>query len=274
MEGRPIRIMGIVNITDNSYFAESRCLGADGAADLDAVTGRIAGMLAEGADIIDIGACSTRPGAEAVGAEVEIARLRPVLEMIGEKFPDIVVSIDTYWASVAQFAAEMLPRFAEENRLIINDIYAGRRDTDMLATVGKSGLPYVAMHSLEETADASEYEGSVTAAVHAYFEDFGRKAEAAGIREWILDPGFGFGKSIEQNWTLLREMDQLADFDREILVGVSRKSMIYKKFGITPEEALPATQVAHLAALQRGATVLRVHDVAEAKRTVEIFKTI
>jgi len=258
--------MGIVNITDNSYFADSRCLGADGSADISAVRARISAMQEDGANIIDIGACSTRPGAAAVGADEEWRRLEPVMEMIRDEFPGLKVSVDTYWASVVERVYSVIGPF------LVNDIYAGRRDPGMLPTVGRLGLPYVAMHSLEETADDSDYEGDVTASVMRYFEAFSAKAEAAGIGEWILDPGFGFGKTVEQNWQLLREMDRLSALGRPILVGVSRKSMIWKKFGLTPETSLPATQAAHIAALNRGASILRVHDVAEARQTAEIWK--
>ena len=152
----------------------------------------------------------------------------------------------------------------------------------MLPTVGRLELPYVAMHkrgtpaTMQDLTDYPEADGlsPVTAAVLAYFQDFARKAEQAGIRDWILDPGFGFAKTLEQNYDLLRELDAFQDLGRPILVGVSRKSMIYKKFGITPEEALPATQVLHLAALQHGASILRVHDVAEAVRTVALYREL
>lgn len=264
--------MGIVNITDNSYYSQSRCLASDGTADLPLVRERISGMLNDGADIIDIGACSTRPGAPAVGAGVEASRLAPVLEMVAQEFPDISVSIDTYWASVANMAAGILSEAASEGRLIINDIYAGRRDPDMLPEVGRLKLPFVAMHSLEETLDSSDYEGDVVAGVRKYFEEFAVRAAGAGIDEWVLDPGFGFGKSVRQNWQLLDRMGELLCFGKEILVGISRKSMIYKPLGITPEEALPATQAAHLAALDRGASILRVHDVAETKRTIAVWQ--
>jgi len=258
-----VQIMGIVNITDNSYFSASRCLGEDGEADLSAVRGRVERMLREGADIIDIGACSTRPGAPAVGPEVEWARLEPVLKMLKVEFPGLVISIDTYWSSVVQKTYDLYGHF------IVNDIYAGRRDPEMLTTVGRLGLPYVAMHSLEETVDYSDYDGSVTEGVRKYFEEFAVKAEAAGIKDWILDPGFGFGKTIEQNWTLFDEWPALKSFGRPILIGISRKSMIYKPLGITPEEALPATCDAHRKTIDRGVDILRVHDVAPV---VELLK--
>ena len=219
-----IQILGIVNLTDDSYYAPSR------AKSCEAFMDRVRTLVAEGADIIDIGACSTRPGSQPVGAEEEWRRLEPALQGLRCEFPELPVSIDTYWASVVEHVHDAIGPF------IVNDISAGAYDGGMLPTVG-------------------------------------RLAEA-GISDWILDPGFGFAKTVEQNWTLLEEMDKLQELQKPILVGISRKSMIYRRFGITPEESLPATQVAHYMALQRGATYLRVHDVAEARRTIDIYSRI
>ncbi|MCQ2134427.1 MAG: dihydropteroate synthase [Bacteroidales bacterium] len=280
---RKIEIMGIVNITDNSYYSASRCLSEDGKADVRAAMDRIGTMVHEGADIIDIGACSTRPGSQGVGAEVEWQRLEPVLAAVRSGFPDIRISIDTYWAEVVRRCFDRIGDF------IVNDISAGEDDPQMLPTVGELGLEYVAMHkrgnpmtmqSLTDYplpgTDDPDYGtmSPVTAAVRRYFLDFADKAEDFGIREWVLDPGFGFAKTVEQNWQLMDEMESILIPGRRTLVGVSRKSMIYRLFDITPEESLPATQALHLAALQRGADILRVHDVAEAKRTVEIFRRL
>ena len=259
---RKIQILGIVNLTDDSYYAPSR------AATCDAFLDRIRQMAAEGADIIDIGACSTRPGSQPVGAEEEWRRLEPALTALRGEFPDLRVSIDTYWASVVERVYDCVGPF------VVNDISAGAYDMAMLPLVGRLGLPYIAMHlrgTPETMQSMTDYPKGVTAEVIRYFKAFAKKAAKAGIQEWILDPGFGFAKTVEQNWTLLEELDKLQVLQMPILVGVSRKSMIYKRFGITPEEALPATQVAHLLALQRGATYLRVHDVAEARRTIEIY---
>ena len=259
---RKIQILGIVNLTDDSYYAPSR------AATCDAFLDRVRQMVAEGADLIDIGACSTRPGSQPVGAEEEWRRLEPALTALRGEFPDLRVSIDTYWASVVERVYDCVGPF------VVNDISAGAYDMAMLPLVGRLGLPYIAMHlrgTPETMQSMTDYPKGVTAEVIRYFKAFAKKAAKAGIQEWILDPGFGFAKTVEQNWTLLEELDKLQVLQMPILVGVSRKSMIYKRFGITPEEALPATQVAHLLALQRGATYLRVHDVAEARRTIEIY---
>lgn len=267
---RKIDIMGIVNITDNSYFAESRSLGEDGNADIGKVVEKAGRMISEGASIIDIGACSTRPGSEPVGEEEEWRRLKPVLEAVRAAFPGIMVSIDTYWASVVKKSWTLIGDF------IVNDISAGEDDPEMLGTVGRLGLRYIAMHKRGTPATMQslcEY-GDVTEDIVEYFRDFARKASDAGIKDWILDPGFGFAKTIDQNYQLLRELDRFSVHGRRILVGMSRKSMIYRLFGITPEESLPATQVLHMKALQLGADILRVHDVAEAARTVELYRRL
>ena len=243
-KNRRIEIMGIVNITDDSYFAASRCLGADGRPEADKVLSRIGMMLDEGADIIDIGACSTRPGSEPVGEDTEWERLAPVLEAARKKFPHARISIDTYWSSVVRKAYDLIGPFI----------------------VNKKGTPQT-MQNLCRYTD-------VTAEVLEYFNAFAAKAEKAGIKDWILDPGFGFAKTIDQNYRLLADLRQFTGLRHRILVGVSRKSMIYKLLNITPEESLSQTQVLHLAALERGADILRVHDVAEAVRTVQVYRQL
>jgi len=263
-KNREIKIMGIVNLTDDSYYASSRCL------EVSSALGRIGTMISEGADIIDIGACSTRPGSLPVGEEEEWNRLKPVLLAVRKEYPSVTISIDTYWSSVVRKAYDLTGSF------IVNDISAGEDDPAMLETVGRLGLTYVAMHKRGNPVtmqSMTDYE-DVTEEVIRYFDDFAVKASQAGISDWILDPGFGFAKTIDQNYELLRNLSRFKSIGRPVLVGVSRKSMVYKKFGITPEEALPATQVLHLHALSNGADILRVHDVAEARRTVEIYRMV
>lgn len=269
-KARNIQIMGIVNLTDDSYFAPSRCLGTDGMPDAGGTVGMVGKMLSEGADIIDIGACSTRPGSEPVGEEEEWRRLEPVLKAIKDSFPDAVISIDTWWASVVEKAAGLIGPF------IVNDISAGEDDPGMLPAVGRLGLQYIAMHKrgTPSTMQSLCNYGNVTSEVLQYFREFAERAEKAGIKDWILDPGVGFAKDIGQNWQLLRELEALRMLGHRILVGVSRKSMIYRLFGITPEESLAQTQVLHFAALERGADILRVHDVAEAARTIEAYRRL
>lgn len=302
-EMRKVEIMGIVNVTDNSYFAQSRCLSASGTPDLEKVLARVSTMLEQGADIIDIGACSTRPGSDPVGEAEEWRRLEPVLDALWRRFPEIRISIDTYWASVIERAWVQLKNIEGEDaasydaasdkglrniqqcrlrnikqRLIVNDISAGEDDPRMLPLIGRLGLKYIAMHkrgtpkTMQSLCDYDD----VTESVSDYFRDFALRAAVAGIEDWILDPGFGFAKTVEQNWELLRNLHRLSDAEfggrkRDILVGVSRKSMIYRLYGITPEEVLPQTQILHYEALRQGAAILRVHDVAEAVRTVKSF---
>ena len=269
-KNRTIQVMGIVNLTDDSYFSESRCV------DVQSAIERVGTLVSEGADIIDIGACSTRPGSLPVGADEEWRRLEPVLYNIKEKYPDIKLSIDTYWASVVEKAYALIGDF------IVNDISAGEDDPQMLPTVGRLGLQYIAMHKRgtpEGMLENTDY-NNLLLDILDYFKIFSLKAEKYGIYNWILDPGFGFSKTIEQNYNLLSQLSafkQISKLDGTcvpLLVGVSRKSMIYKHFHILPEQSLSATQVLHFYALQNGADILRVHDVAEARRTIELYKML
>lgn len=261
---REIKIMGIVNLTDDSYFADSRCT------DVDAALMRIEMMLDEGADIIDIGACSTRPGSLSVGEEEEWRHLEPVLRAVKARWPEISLSIDTYWSSVVRKAFDQVGEF------IVNDISAGAADPEMLPLVGQLGLPYVAMHmrgTPETMQDLTDYE-DVTSEILSFFKEFSIKSKIFGLKSWILDPGFGFAKTIGQNYEIMRNLSGFRRFGCPVLVGISRKSMIYKYFNINPEESLPATQALHMHALIHGADILRVHDVAEARRTVEIYRML
>ncbi|MBO5876141.1 MAG: dihydropteroate synthase [Bacteroidales bacterium] len=262
--------MGIVNLTDDSYFAQSRCSGAD------AALVRIGAMLEEGADIIDVGACSTRPGSVPVGEKEEWMRLEPVLKAVRGAFPDVCLSIDTYWSSVVRKAYDLVGGF------IVNDISAGEEDPMMLPTAGGLGLSYIAMHKRgnPQTMQQLTQYHDVVADVKSYFDGFSVKAASYGIKDWILDPGIGFAKSIDQNYGLIRRLGEFKEMSPSggksprVLVGVSRKSLIYKYFNISPEESLPATQVLHFAALQNGADILRVHDVSEAVRTLSLYRIL
>lgn len=256
---RQIDIMGIVNLTDDSFYADSRC------ADASEAFRRMEKMLSEGVDIIDLGPCSSRPGSVPVGPEEEWRRLRPVLEPMRRCFPDLRLSIDTSWASVVERAYDVVGDF------IVNDISAGEDDPRMLPLAARLGLEYVAMHK-------KEFQGDVTESVKGYFSGFSSRAAEAGVGDWILDPGFGFAKTVEQNHQLLKDLGTLkTEYGTRvprILVGVSRKSMIYKPLEINPEDALSATQAVHMAALVNGADILRVHDVREAKQTVCLYRML
>lgn len=268
---RDIKIMGILNITDDSFYAPSRMLTEDGKLDVDGLRNRVRQMLLSGADILDIGACSTRPGSKAVGAEEEWARLSSALPIIREEAPNTPISIDTYHAGVVERVYSMIGNF------IVNDISSGRLDGRMLRVVGDRKLPYVAMHmrgTPENMQTLTEYKDGIIAEVKNFFMDFAIKADQAGIKEWYLDPGFGFAKTISQNYTLMQHLDLLQDLLHPILVGISRKSMIYNLLGQTPEDVLAPTQALHMAALERGASVLRVHDVGAARHTLVLYKKL
>lgn len=258
--------MGIVNLTDDSFYSRSRCM------DVAAAVTMAGHHIEGGATMIDVGACSSRPGSLPIGPEEEWKRLRPALEAVRREFPDVVISVDTYWTDVVQKVYDLIGDF------IVNDISAGEDDPSMLPLVGRLGLPYVAMHKrgTPQHMQAMASYDDVTEDVFRYFADFAEKADRCGVRGWILDPGFGFAKTVEQNYELMRGMGRFRNISgmRRILVGVSRKSMIYKPLGISPEESLAATQVVHLAALQNGADILRVHDSAEAFRTLSLYRIL
>lgn len=264
---RDIKVMGIVNLTDDSYFAASRCLGGNISDTIDRVLMRVDEMVAQGASIIDIGSCSTRPGGEIIPEDLEWKRMATVLAPLRSTFPDLSVSIDTFRSYVVERAYDVLGNF------IVNDITAGEADADMLPLVGSLGLGYVAMHSrgTPQTMQSMCDYDDVVMQVQSYFDEFAVRAMSFGVHEWILDPGFGFAKTIDQNYELLKNLKQFTLEGHEVLVGVSRKSMIYKYLGLTQDDVLSATQVLHMKALQEGASILRVHDVKEAIQTVNLY---
>lgn len=258
-----IQLMAIVNLTDDSFYSGSRTV-RDGLVDLELVRARVAAALREGAAIVDLGASSSRPGSVPVGEKVETERLEPVLEILSKEFPGTCFSVDTTRAKVVESAYRYLG-----NRLIVNDISSGEDDPEMLPLVGELGLRFVAMHGW----DPSKFsEGDVVGRVAAYFREFGRKAAESGIADWILDPGFGFSKTVEENWELLGRLSELRSFGRPILVGISRKSMLYKPLGLGPEDVLEETCRANRTALDGGASILRVHDVKPAYNLLEQYE--
>ena len=267
----PVRVMGIININNESFYGKSRKITVED------VEKSYLQMIEDGADIIDIGACSTRPGSTPVSPEQEWEYLEKPLERLaeisserfceGKTVPEI--SIDTFRSEIARKACDIL------GPIIVNDISAGEDDPEMLETVAGYGLPFIAMHKRgtpDTMQSMTDYPKGVVAEVKRYFEEFAEKAEKFGIEEWILDPGFGFAKTVEQNYELLEGLDRFQSLGRPVLAGLSRKSMIYKLLGITPEESLSATCVLNFRALQKGATILRVHDVKEAVQTVKLFE--
>lgn len=254
------QVMGILNVTPDSFYAGSRKQTEE------EIAARAQQILAEGGSIIDIGAYSSRPNAEHISAEEEMKRLRNGLEIIGREYPDAVLSVDTFRADVARMCVE------EYGVAIVNDIAAGNMDTEMFSTIARLGVPYIMMHmqgTPQNMQQHPHYE-DVLREVLYYFSEKVQRLRDMGVKDIILDPGFGFGKTIEHNYELLNQMEEFAIFELPLLVGVSRKSMIYKLLGITPEEALNGTTVLHTIALMKGANILRVHDVKEAVEAVRL----
>lgn len=256
---RPL-VMGILNVTPDSFYDGGKYLSEI------KVTGRIHQIMEEGADIIDVGACSTRPGAEVVDEKEEMARLEPAIELIRRYYPEAVVSIDTFRAGVAEEINRCL------GPVIINDISGGTMDERMFEYVAASGVPYIMMH-IQGTPRMMQkhpvYE-NVVGDVRKFFTDRIGRLNGLGFDNIILDPGFGFGKTLEHNYQLMEGMDSFRQLGYPLLVGISRKGMIWKLLGITPEEALNGTTVLNTVALLKGADILRVHDVKEAVEAVKI----
>ncbi|MEM6397957.1 MAG: dihydropteroate synthase [Bacteroidota bacterium] len=254
------RIMGIINLTPDSFYAASRKAG------IDESLAEAEKMLAEGADILDLGAMSSRPGAELIGTNAEQDRLLPSLEAIVKAHPEAIISVDTIYAGTAKAAVAA-------GASIINDISAGTLDEQMLTTIPSLGVPYVMMHMRGKPADMqqqTDYENLLVEIVD-FLAPRIEQLTQDGQHDIVIDPGFGFGKTVEQNYELLDRLGELRLFDRPILAGLSRKSMIWRPLGIKPENALNGTTALNMAALERGASILRVHDVAEAREVVELF---
>ncbi|MCF1715163.1 dihydropteroate synthase [Flavihumibacter sp. RY-1] len=253
-------VMGIINLTPDSFYAGSR------SAQLDAVLFKAEQLLTAGAVILDIGAQSTRPGSNYLTADEEWARLAPVLPTLTEHFPQAYFSVDTFHASVAQQAYEAGVH-------LINDISFGMLDNEMIPVVAKSGLPYIGMHmkgSPQTMQSLANYD-DLLLEITDFFSQRIAACRAAGIKDLILDPGFGFAKTREHNFQLLNRMQELQVFELPLLAGLSRKSMITKTLGITADEALNGTTVLNTVALQKGATILRVHDPKPAVEAIRLL---
>lgn len=251
--------MGILNITPDSFFDGGRYR------DEQVILKRTDQMLQDGATLIDVGAYSSRPGASHVTEEEEISRITPIVELLLKNFPQIILSIDTFRARVAH---ECLERGAA----MINDISAGKMDPDMMATVGKYQVPYIMMHmkGTPQTMQQETLYENLTNDILFYFSERVAAARAFKINDIIVDPGFGFAKTVEQNYELLNKMDLLQILELPILAGLSRKSMIYKILGTNAQGALNGTTALNMVALNRGASILRVHDVKEAMECIKL----
>ena len=255
-------VMGILNLTPDSFYDGGRYNN------MDARISQTEKMINEGASIIDMGAVSTRPGAAGVSEEEEISRLLPVIETLISRYPEIVFSVDTYRSKVVKLAAEA-------GIGIINDISGGSMDQQLMEAVAISGLPYILMH-MQGTPAVMQLNPSyknVSSEVNTFFEQKLEQLESAGISQVILDPGFGFGKSLEHNYSLLSQLHSFKKQGLPLLVGLSRKSMIYKLLQINPMEALPGTSALHMLAVLNGADILRVHDVKEAVQVIKLAET-
>ena len=256
------QVMGILNVTPDSFYAASRQQTDDG------ILSRVKQILDEGGSIIDIGAYSSRPGAEDVSPKEETERLSHALELIRNAYPDIVISIDTFRADVARTCVE---NFRAD---IINDISAGEMDDKMFDTIADLNVPYIIMHMKGTPQDmqAAPHYDNLIQEVFYYFSKKVQLLRDRGVKDIILDPGFGFGKTIEHNYELMDHLQDFHIFELPVLVGISRKSMIYKLIGGTPENSLNGTTALNTLSLMKGANILRVHDVKECVETVKIVK--
>ena len=257
---RPL-VMGILNVTPDSFYD-----GGQHHASAEALK-QAAKMIEHGADIIDVGGYSTRPGAREIPVKDEIERVATVIQSISEGFPETTISIDTFRSEVAR---EAISRGAHW----VNDISGGQFDEDLFPTVAKLGVPYVLMHikGTPQTMQRNPRYDDVIGEVTKYFSQRINELRNLGVNDIILDPGFGFGKSVEHNYTLLRNFHELQIFDAPLLCGVSRKSMITRLLDVKPKDALNGTTALHIFALQQGAKILRVHDVKEAVQAIKIWQ--
>ena len=253
-------VMGILNVTPDSFYDGGRY------GDMDAILNRAEKMLAEGATIIDIGGMSSRPGAKEVPVDVELSRSIPAVKMLRKRFAEAFISIDTVWAEVARQAVDV-------GADMVNDISTSSMDDTLIPTVGHLGVPYILMHmqGKPQTMQKNPKYDNVVTDIIDFFIRKTNELRENGIQDIIIDPGFGFGKTVEHNYTILRNMGDFRILDLPILVGLSRKSMIYKVLDTTPDRALNGTTALHMIALQNGAKILRVHDVREAVEVVKLY---
>lgn len=255
--------MGILNVTPNSFYDGGKHK------EINSIIHQVDKMLSEGADFIDIGAYSSKQSAEFVSEEEEIKRLVPIVKSLVETFPNIILSVDTFRAQVAKASVE-------HGVAMVNDIAAGLLDDKMLETVAELKVPYIMMHmrgNPQTMQSLTDYNDIVKEMIF-YFSERIQKARSFGISDIVIDPGFGFAKTLEQNYEVLHKMELFEMLELPILVGVSRKSMIYKVLESSPQEALNGTSVLNTIALQKGAKILRVHDVKEAVECIKLVSKL
>ena len=258
------RVMGILNVTPDSFYADSR-MSSD-----EQIVSRVHQIHREGADIIDIGGYSSRPGADNVSIQEEMVRLRKGLQILYRELPEAVVSVDTFRADVAKMCVE------EYGVAIVNDISAGQLDERMFTTVAALNVPYIMMH-MQGTPQQMQQNPSydnLEKEVFLYFAKRIQQLRDLGMKDIILDPGFGFGKTLEHNYQLLAHLEDFSIFELPLLVGVSRKSMIYKLLGIEPQDSLNGTTALNTVSLLKGANLLRVHDVRQAVETIKLVSKL
>lgn len=253
-------VMGILNATPDSFYTKGSYNSREG------ILQKAEEMLQDGAAILDIGGMSTRPGAPDVSQEEEFNRVIPVIREIRRRFPDCFISVDTYRSALAREAVR-------EGADIVNDISSGSMDPQMLTTVGSLDVPYIAMHMLGTPATMQQNPAyqDITSEILGYFTGKAQECAAAGIKDLILDPGFGFGKTMAHNYQLLKGLHTLRVLEKPVLAGISRKSMVYKLLNTDAEHALNGSTAVHMLALQQGAQLLRVHDVKEAAECIQLF---
>ena len=256
------KVMGILNVTPDSFYAESRIQ-----TEKDIIL-RLKQIIDEGASIVDIGAYSSRPNAQHISSEEEMERLHSCLKLVNKEYPDAIVSIDTFRADIAKMCVE------EYGAAIINDISAGNMDKQMFTTIAQLGVPYIIMHmkGTPQNMQADPHYDNLLKEVFYYFSEKVSKLRDLGVKDIILDPGFGFGKTIEHNYQLMNHLEEFSTFELPLLVGISRKSMIYKLLETSPEEALNGTTAMNTISLLKGANILRVHDVKAAIEAVKIVE--
>lgn len=256
------KVMGILNATPDSFYAQSRLQTEK------EIILRLQEMENEGASIMDIGAYSSRPNAQHISIEEEMERLRNCLTLVNKECPNAIVSIDTFRADIAKMCVE------EYGAAMINDISAGNMDKQMFATIAQLGVPYIIMHmqgTPQDMQSAPHYD-NLLKEVFYFFSEKISKLRDLGVKDIILDPGFGFGKTLEHNYQLMNHLEEFSTFELPLLVGISRKSMIYKLLGTSPEEALNGTTALNTISLLKGANILRVHDVKAAVEAVNIVE--